>query len=190
MIILLLLLRSSVVSVPVGPDGRHHFTVALAGQCGVKRLQPGETPDGARRPCGRGGGGGVTQTQASARGGLPGSVRRRVPVGVQVQGRLQEVAVAVDPVEGVMLAEGAGCGEAGLRLGGGGRHQQVPAVRQPGVGLLEDAVVVVEHGVSAPNLHLHTVAHWDRLQHLHHFLVRHPQHAHVIDVHQNVRCGE
>lgn len=111
------------VSVPVGTDGRHHFTVALAGQRGVKRLQPGETPDGARRrPRRRRGGVGVTETQASVRGGLPGSVRRRVSVGVHVKRRFHKVPVAVDPVEGEMLAEGGGRGEAGLRLGGGGRH--------------------------------------------------------------------
>lgn len=65
-----------------------------------------------------------------------------------------------------------------LRLGGGRGSVGV---------LLGTTVGVVEHGVTSPDLYVHTVAHGDRLEHLHHLLVGHSQHTDVIDVDQDVR---
>lgn len=49
-------------------------------------------------------------------------------------------------------------------------------------------VRVVEHRVSSPQHHIHTLTHRHRLQHLHHLFVRAAQHTAVVDVDQDVGC--
>ena len=78
-----------------------------------------------------------------------------------------------------------------LRLRGGGRRGGVPGgVRGDGVGLFGAAVGVVEHGVAPAQDNIHAVADRYGFQHLHHFLMGHPQHAGVIDIDQDIRCRE
>lgn len=53
--------------------------------------------------------------------------------------------------------------------------------------LFGTSIGVVEHRVSSPQHHVHTLTHRHRLQHLHHLFMRATQHAAVVDVDQDVR---